>query len=229
MECHRFAADTFAHVFEIITYKYILGLTATIERLDGKEELIKKHCPVCDEITLAECMLNGWISQYKEYQVLIKVDDIEDFKALNKEFQEHFSFFNFEFDTAMNCVGKDGFKNRAKLRDEMCKGKYTTEEERKEVFRNITYHATAMMRVLQARKAFINNHPKKLELTRKIIEARPNSKIITFSNNIKMAESIGIGKVYSGKDTKKKGRATLEELRKGDFKVLNTIQKANEG
>ena len=39
------------------------------------------------------------------------------------------------------------------------------------------------MRAVQKRKAFINNHPKKLELTRKIINARPFSKIITFSND----------------------------------------------
>ena len=65
------------------------------------------------------------------------------------------------------------------------------------------------MRAIQKRKAFINNHPKKLELTRKIIEARPNSKIITFSNNIKMAESIGIGYVYTGKESKKKNRIDL--------------------
>jgi superfamily II DNA or RNA helicase len=44
-----------------------------------------------------------------------------------------------------------------------------------------------------------------------------------------MAEAIGIGKVYSGKDTKKKGRATLEELQSGDIRVINTIAKANEG
>ncbi len=103
------------------------------------------------------------------------------------------------------------------------------EEKRKNMMKNITYHATNFMRVLQARKSFINNHPKKLEIARKIIEARPNSKIITFSNSIKMAESIGIGPVYSGKDSKKKGRITLEEYINGNYQVLNTIRKADAG
>ena len=85
------------------------------------------------------------------------------------------------------------------------------------------------MRAVQQRKAFINNHPKKLEIARRIIEARPDSKIITFSNNIKMAEAIGIGYVYTGKDSKKKGRITLNEFISMPSGVLNTVQKCNEG
>ena len=103
-------------------------------------------------------------------------------------------------------------------------------EERKRVFQSITYHATNFMRAIQQRKAFINNHPKKIEVARRIIEARPNSKIITFSNNIKMAETIGMGgKVFSGKDSKKKGRMTIEEFSQQDSGILHTIKKADEG
>ena len=117
---------------------------------------------------------------------------------------------------------------RAILRDEMCPN--GTVEQKKEVFKQITYHATALMRVIRARKDFINNHPKKIEIARKIIAARPNSKIITFSNNIKMAESIGMGgKVFSGKDSKKKGRMTIEQFSALDKGVLHTIKKADEG
>ena len=128
----------------------------------------------------------------------------------------------------MKCLGKDGFRYRAMLRDEMCPN--GTTEERKEVFKQITYHATAFMRIIHARKDFINNHPKKLEIARKIIQARPSSKIITFSNNIKMAESIGMGgKVFSGRDSKKKGRMTIEQFSSLSSGVLHTVRKADEG
>lgn len=127
----------------------------------------------------------------------------------------------------MSLLGPKGFINRAKLRDERCPN--GTEEQRKAMFKAITYHATAFMRCIQQRKAFINNHPKKIEIARRIIEARSDKKIITFSNNIKMAESIGGGKVYSGKDTKKKGRITLEEFQKGDFTLIHSVAKLNEG
>lgn len=226
-EVHRYAASTFLKVFETVSYRFVLGLTATFDRLDGKHEIIAKYCPVVDIITPAEALANQWVSEYKEYLVLIDVDNIEEYQKWNKEFQVHFEYLNFDFNLAMSLLGPTGFINRAKLRDQRCPN--GTEAERKEVFKQITYHATAFMRCIQQRKAFVNNHPKKLELTRKIINARPFSKIITFSNNIKMAEAIGIGKVYSGKDTKKKGRLTMEEFANGDFQVINTIQKCNEG
>lgn len=226
-ECHRYNSDTFKEVFNRVDYKYVLGLTATFERLDEKHAIMMKYCPVVDKITTEEALANGWISDFKEYQVLIDVDDIDVYKQYNKEFTEHFEFFNFDFNLAMSCVGPKGFINRAKLRDEMCPN--GTSEQRKQVFKNITYHATAFMRVIQKRKAFINNHPKKIELTRKIIEARPNAKIITFSNNVNMAESIGIGMVYTGKDSKKKGRITLEEFSRSPTGVINSCAKLNEG
>ena len=126
----------------------------------------------------------------------------------------------------MSLVGKTGYLECLKLRDARCpRG---TDEERKQVLRTIKFKSQRFMQLLQARKGFINNHPKKIEVTRRIIEARPFSKIITFSNNIKMAESIG-GDVYSGKVSKKKGRTTIEEFNKKTVGLLNTIRKADEG
>lgn len=226
-ECHRFVADQMREVFNKVKYNLILGLTATIERLDGKHELLKKYCPVCDRVTLEVALLNGWVANYKEYLVLIDVDDIQTYKEYNKEFVQHFEFFGFDFNRALSCLGKNGFIERSRLRDEMCPN--GTPEQKKEMFKMITYHATAFMRVLQSKKAFINNHPKKIELAKAIIEARPNSKIITFSNNVKMAESIGYGNVYTGKDSKKKSRITMDEFKTLETGILNTCQRCNEG
>lgn len=228
-EAHRAAAAEFQKVFEVVHYKLILCLTATLERLDGHEAVIKKYAPVCDRIPIELALFNNWVSQYKEYQVIIHVDDIDIYKRYQKEFTSHFEFFNHDFNLAMAMIGKDGLKNRLQLRDEMCPFNGYNQEQRKEVLRDITYHATAFSTAMQARKGFIHNHPKKLDIVRKIIEARPFAKIITFAKSVKMAEAVGIGKVYSGKDSKKKGRATIEEFKNGDFKVLNTIEKANEG
>lgn len=214
-------------MFNRVDYKYVLGLTATFERLDEKHKIMAQYCPIVDSITTEEALLNGWISKFNEYQVLIDVDDIDVYKQYNRDFTEHFEFFNFDFNLAMSMVGPKGFINRAKYRDEICKS--TDEEVRKQTFKNITYHATAFMRAIQNRKAFINNHPKKIELARKIIESRPNAKIITFSNNVAMAESIGIGKVYTGKDGKKKGRTTIEEFNACETGVINSCAKLNEG
>ena len=37
----------------------LLCLTATLQRLDGGESIIKKYAPVCDTITLDEALKNG--------------------------------------------------------------------------------------------------------------------------------------------------------------------------
>lgn len=227
-EIHKYAAFSFQQVFEKVKYKMVLGLTATYERLDGKEEIIKKYCPVIDKITIQEALFNAWVSKYKEYLVLINVDDIEEYKNLNKEFTSHFEFFNFDFDLAMKMIGKDGYKYRLAYRDQLVPNNATIEA-KSEMFKAITIHAMGFMRAMQARKIFINNHPKKVEIARQIIKARPNSKIITFSNNIKMAESIGIGEVFSGKTSKKKGRTTMENFNLKPIGVLNSIKKIIEG
>jgi superfamily II DNA or RNA helicase len=225
-EIHRSGSDVLSQVFQRVTYSLILGLTATFERLDGKHELISKYCPICDVVPITECIANGWVSNYKEYLVLLDVDDLEVYNNYNKEFTECYEYFDFDFNLIMSLVGKTGYLECLKLRDARCpRG---TDEERKQVLRTIKFKSQRFMQLLQARKGFINNHPKKIEVTRRIIEARPFSKIITFSNNIKMAESIG-GDVYSGKVSKKKGRTTIEEFNKKTVGLLNTIRKADEG
>lgn len=227
-ECHRYSATTFSQVFNRVHYKYILGLTATFERLDGKHIIMQKYCPIVDQISILEAKANNWISDFTEYQVILSVDDIDLYKKYNKDFVASFEFFNFDWNLAKSMIGKTGFINRSLYRDWLCKNE--SEEQRKKVFNEITFHAVRFMKTVQQRKAFINNHPKKLEVARKIIEARSNSKIITFSNSINMAESIGMGGVvYSGKDSKKKGRITLEEFQNGSFNLIHSVSKLNEG
>lgn len=225
-ELHVMAATTFSQVFTKVHYKWILGLTATLERTDDKHKICEKYCPVCDTVPVIECLANGWVSPFKEYQVLVDVDDINVYQSWNKEFIEHFEFFDYSWDIVNKCLGKDGYKYRLQMAKERCK---SNKDDEIKMFKLITFHATAFMRIMQKRKAFVNNHPKKLELCRKIIEARPNSKIITFSNSIKMAEQIGIGDVYSGKTSKKKGRITLEEFNEKPFGVLNSIKRLDAG
>jgi superfamily II DNA or RNA helicase len=228
-EIHRTPSNTFQEVFNVVKYKYILGLTATFERLDGKEKLIEKYCPVIDTITSEEALFNGWVSSYTEYLVIIDVDDLDVYKNYNKEFQQHFEFFNYDFNTAMSMVGPKGYIKRIQMRDEITSDN-ASKEEKSNALKNITYHSMGFMRVIQARKKFINNHPKKIELCNKIMNARKNSKIITFSKNVAMAEAIEGGKnVYTGKVTKKKGRIMIEDFDKAKSGTLHSCDKLNEG
>ena len=228
-EIHRDAAEEFSKVFKQVKYRIILGLTATIERLDGKHLLIQKYCPVVDDIPTLECLVNGWISEYKEYQVLIDVDNIDYYKSLNKEWIQHFEFFQYDFNLAMSMVKpKVGWQNKLKFRDELYKG--NDENMKKQVLASINYHSAGFIRTMTARKSFIYNHPKKIEIARKIMEAKYGSKIITFSTNVEMAEAIENGQnVYTGKTAKKKGRVMLEDFISGNIKTLHSCKKLDEG
>ena len=221
-EIHKTLSPTLINLYTNITYKAILGLTATLERLDGRETLILNDCPVVDTVTMDEAIKNNWLSEYKEYVVLIDVPDYDKYAKLNQEFQEHFAFFNFNFELAMACA--TSWQRRAALAKERCHG-----DDFKEVNKQILVHAVGFSRTLQERKKFIYHHPKKIELAELILEHRMDKKCITFSSTIKMAEQIKYGSVYSGKDTAKKGRITLAEFINQDGGILNTVSKVNEG
>lgn len=107
-ECHRYNSDLFSSIFKMVGYRYILGLTATFERLDGREKIMEKYCPIIDRISLIEALSNHWVSEFTEYKVLINLDDskysdewkLSTYKKYNKEFTEHFEFFGFDFNLA---------------------------------------------------------------------------------------------------------------------------------
>lgn len=227
-EVHRVNSNDFSQVFQKVKYKLILGLTATFERLDGKHIIMQKYCPIIDKVTFAEALANDWVADYKEYIVLIDVDNIQEYKNINKEWTEHYEFFQFDFNLAMSMVKPGvGWKNKLIYRDSLYSG--NDDSKKKEILKQINYHSVRFMQLMQQRKSFINNHPKKIELAKKIINARPDKKIITFSNNINMAESIGIGEVYSGKTSKKRSATIIEDFNNSSDGVLNTIKRADEG
>lgn len=224
-EIHKVGAPTLLNIFKNVQYTIILGLTATFERLDGKDEIISKKCPIVDTISVEEAIENKWLADYREYEVLIEPEDIDVYKEVNKEFYEHFSFFNYDFNLAMKCA--TDWKRRSELAKERCREDQS--EDFKTVNKQILVHAMGFSRTLQARKKYIYNHPKKIELTNLILENRQDKKCITFSATIAMAEKIKYGAVYSGKDSVKKGRMNLQEFVQQDGGVLNTVMKLNEG
>lgn len=215
-ECHRYASDQFYEIFKAKDPSIVLGLSATFSRLDGRHELLAKFCPICDVITVKEAIENKWLSPYKEYKVLIEVSDIADYKYHNQQFYDSFAVFNFEFDTAMKCLTNIIYRRAFAKRMGFSSSEIDA----------VTF---TWNRALKARKAFVMDHPKKVELAKKILEARPYSKAITFSATIKQAEKIGVGFVVHSGKTKKKNRLTIEEFSKLEKGVINTAKSMDEG
>lgn len=215
-ECHKYNSDSFRKVFLNCHPKAILGLTATYERLDGKQkEVLDKICPVCDTVSVQEAIENNWLSPYREYKVMIDVDLTEYDKA-NQTFLSTFSYFNFEWNKAMACVTDPSF--RAKYAKSMG---VTTKE--------LSQKAFAWNKAMQFRKSFIANHPRKIEIAQKILEARKDKKCITFNGSIEQCEAYGSGYVLHSKKAKKEQRKIIEEFSHCDTGVMHTSKMADEG
>ena len=225
-EAHKINSECISALLTNTKYKLILGLTATFERLDGRHEILAKYAPICDTITMEDALLNGWVSKYKDYVVIIDVDDIETYKEYNREFTKAYEFFNWDFNLAMSMAGKDSFKHRW----DFCKKTYPGDYEmQKNFLKTVTFNAMNFMRSMQARKKFVQNHPDKIKIAKEIIAHRSDKKIVTFNANVKMAESYGEGYVYTGKDGKKKNRITLEEFSGLPCGQLHSCKMAIEG
>lgn len=174
-ELHAYASEGAITLFEVVKYKYVLGLTATFERLDGRHELLTPYVPICDTVTLSDALANGWVSDFRKYKVLLKVDMTE-YNAYNAKFQQLFAYFGHDFKLVMELI-KSPLK--AKKWAKMC-GK------EEGVVRG---YLTQFMRYLKLRKSFVMSHPKKFEIANKILDYRTDKKCILFTATCKDAET----------------------------------------
>ena len=173
-ELHAYCGENFITLFEVVKYKYVLGLTATFERLDGRHELLTPYVPICDTVTLSDALANGWVSDFRKYKVLLKVDMTE-YNAYNAKFQQLFAYFGHDFKLVMELI-KSPLK--AKKWAKMC-GK------EEGVVRG---YLTQFMRYLKLRKSFVMSHQKKFEIANKILDYRTDKKCILFTATCKDAE-----------------------------------------
>lgn len=214
-EAHRYASDSFSKLFDVIYYKMILCLTGTLERLDGKEELIKTHAPVCDAVTRDEAIENGWLADFKNYLVMIDVD-LKEYKQWDQVFNQCFSVLNFDFNLGMRL-----------MKDAVFRRKYA--KQIKMEYNILTGVVMKWMKAMRKRKEFVLSHSKKIEITKKILNARKDKKSITFCNTIKDAESIKMGYVLHSKQKKKENEAILEKFAKDSCGVINSSKALNTG
>ena len=214
-EIHLTPSDTFKKIFECVNYKNILGLTGTIERLDGKEVLIEQYAPVCDTVGIDEAEQNGWVAPHREYLVLLDVD-LTEYNELTRQFNQCFATFGFDFNLAMSCA-TDIVQCRIFAKKMGLDGN------------TVMGVAQKWNRCMRKRKEFIYNHPKKMEIANKILEARKDKKGITFSSTIKQAESFGNGWVIHSKKKVKENQAIIEEFNNASKGFLHTSKVADQG
>ena len=214
-ECHLAAAETFSRIFERVQYKFILCLTGTMERLDMRHLLIEKFAPICDIITLEEAERNGWVAPHKEYVVLLDVD-LTEYNEWTRKFNSYFAYFNFDFNLAMtvatNAIARNKWAKQMGLDS-----------------KKTAAIAMDWMRIMKKRKDFVMNHPKKIEVAKKILEARKDKKAITFSATIKTAEAIGVGYTVHSQKKAKENKEIIQAFNDCECGVLNTSKSADQG
>ena len=215
MEVHVCGSTTFRNVFSAVTYNFVLCLTGTLERLDGKEEIIKKYAPVCDTISMQEALANGWVSPVKQYVVLLDVD-LTEYKELDRKFNARFAIFNWDYALAMDCL------TSWKRRNSYAKEIGSTPKE-------ILAASADWMRSLQKRKVFIASHPKKIEICKKILQKRSDKKIITFSSTIADANKIGCDYILHSKQKKKENLEILKKFNEASCGSIASSKALNTG
>lgn len=93
-EIHKYTSEVAATIFTTVKYSYILGLTGTYPT--GKDRLLlDTYCPVVDIITEQEALKNGWISNFKEYNVLLDLpnEDKIRYERFSKPIKEILNLF----------------------------------------------------------------------------------------------------------------------------------------
>lgn len=216
MECHLSCSESNSYMYTCVKYRYALGLTATWERLDGNEQFLENLIPPCDTITLEDALKNGWVSEFRNYKVLINVD-LTEYYRLNTKFQSLFSIFFHDFKLVMSLLKS---AKQAKLW-----AKRNGYDEKQ-----IRGYLAAFMKLLKARKQFVMSHPKKFEIANKILDARKDKKCITFSATIKDAEQFkSRGYVLHSKQKKKENKAIIDRFNEETCSVLSTSKSADAG
>ncbi|MBQ0113505.1 MAG: hypothetical protein KBT03_10270 [Bacteroidales bacterium] len=216
-EVHCTASPTNILIYQTVNYKYLLGLTATFERLDGRHELLLKYMTVCDTITTEEAVKNNWLSPYRNYKVLLKVD-LTQYNEWNTKFHSMFSFFNFDFKLAMGCI-----------QDKRVAAKFARMIGKSD--KEVRGYAANWMSLLRKRKSFVMSHPYKFEIANKILDARSDKKCIAFSATIKDAEKFKSkgALILHSKQRKKENEAVMAVFNSRPNGILSTSKCADAG
>lgn len=105
-EIHRLAAPTFQQIFDRVKFKWILGLTGTIKRLDQKHTILTTHCPIVDRVTAAEARKEGWVAEYLEFNLGIELpaEELAKYQRYEDDYDTYAKKFMYEFKLMQNCA-----------------------------------------------------------------------------------------------------------------------------
>lgn len=107
-EIHRYAAKTFSKVFQTVKYDFVLGLTATMKRLDKKHSIIEQFCPIIDRMSIYEAKREKFIAEYREYNLGIEMtpEELDRYTKIRGMYAYCMNKFHQDFDLMKRCSMK---------------------------------------------------------------------------------------------------------------------------
>lgn len=214
-EIHRYAAESFRNIFHKVNSKYILGLTATLEREDGFHEIILEYLTVFDQISVDEALDNNWIAPYIVYNIPVNLSAEEqvEYNKANNAFR-HFA--------AKLGHGSNAFQNAnsyLKSSDKALQGQ-----------------AGAYYNAMRKRKNICQNNENKISATKQIIDIFPERNGLIFSATTEFAESLqnelgDICMTFHSKIKRKDQELIVKKFKDKRTKIrfLSSVQALNEG
>jgi len=209
-EIHMYGGDVFSNVFKI-KYKYILGLTATLDKDSNIYNLINKYCPVFDEVTLEECRNNNWVTNYKVYNLSV------DF---TKEEASKYNKIDYLYRKSEYALG----------------GRFVAFDNANYHIKNQTEHKSVAFMYLNAvkqRRSLLINAQNKIKAIQEITELLPNRKTLVFCESIDFAKEVNDllpkSTIYHSKVNKKIKDASLEQFKNGEINTMISVKALNAG
>jgi superfamily II DNA or RNA helicase len=217
-EIHCYGAPQFKKIFKTISYDYILGLTATIERSDGKHDILLEHCPIIAEVTIDECYDNGWVSPYKVYNLAVPMlpEEVREYEKANSRFR-----------WAAGLLGGGGSAT-FRLAQQILKDNRSTPDQKAA--------AGTYFNSIRERGQVCKNSKAKLPIINEIITKFSDRKALIFSDSTAFADELKelLGDQclsFHSKQTKKVRAEILKKFKDGRTKqrVISAVKALNAG
>ena len=213
--CHRVASHKNLSFLQQGTFGQVIGLTATLERADGKDKLLKSIIgPVVYKLTPAAAKAAGYVANYDVESVACRFTDDEFIRyfGVNKKVQEYMKIFNNNYMSAMNIMR--GGPRQAQYQP-----------------------ALKLIRMVQERKKIFTDVTSKRDKAIEIVMKYPNKRILLFdelqdsANKIyNTLKDLGVKAVlYHSGLNKKTKEQSIKDFKDGTANVLVSVRALDEG
>lgn len=184
-EIHIFSATTFKKTLTNTKAKWILGLTATFKRKDGKHETMNEYAPIAYRLSLEEGERLGIVAvnQYINFNIEFLPEEKERYEEINKGFNNLFAYFEHDMSTMHHCMTNYGARAYYDSHPDVL------DLPEKEAVKKLAEYACMCNRYMQQREEFVHKSETKIKLCVELIH-KLDLKTIVFGENNSVTDEI---------------------------------------